>query len=55
MANRWWVYQRERFPVLVHGALIGAFSLSAVCCSALLRGDVDAKAPVRLVTSNNAA
>ena len=22
MANRWWVYQRERFPVLAHGLLI---------------------------------
>jgi len=35
---RWWVYQRERFPVLAHGALIVAFSLSAVCYSALIRG-----------------
>src|SRR5262249_2790594 len=38
MANRWWVYQRERFPVLAHGLLIAAFSFSAVCFSALLRG-----------------
>jgi 4-hydroxybenzoate polyprenyltransferase len=38
--NRWWIYQRERFPVLAHGPLIAAFSLSAVCCSSLLRGDV---------------
>src|SRR6266545_2233548 len=38
MANRWWVYQRERFPVLGHGPLIAAFSFSAVCFSALLRG-----------------
>src|SRR6266571_4886269 len=37
MANRWWVYQRERFPVLGHGPLIAAFSFSAVCFSALLR------------------
>ena len=36
--NKWWVYQRERFPVIAHGALIAAFSLSAVCFSALLRG-----------------
>ena len=37
-ANRWWVYQRERFPVFAHGALIAAFSLSAVGYSAALRG-----------------
>lgn len=38
MTSRWWVYQRERFPVLAHGALILAFSGSAVALSALLRG-----------------
>lgn len=38
MASRWWVYQRERFPVVAHGALILAFSGSAVALSALLRG-----------------
>lgn len=38
MANRWWVYQQERFPVLAHGPLILAFSLSAMSYSALLRG-----------------
>jgi 4-hydroxybenzoate polyprenyltransferase len=38
MPNRWWVYQRERFPLLGHGLLIAAFSFSAVCFSALLRG-----------------
>lgn len=36
--NRWWIYQRERFPVLAHGPLILAFSLSSVCFSSLLRG-----------------
>ena len=39
MTSRWWVYQRERFPVLAHGALILAFSGSAVALSALLRDD----------------
>ena len=39
VTNRWWIYQRERFPVFAHGPLIAAFSLSAVCCSSLLRGD----------------
>jgi 4-hydroxybenzoate polyprenyltransferase len=38
MQPRWWVYQRERFPVFAHGLLILSFSLSAVCFSALLRG-----------------
>jgi 4-hydroxybenzoate polyprenyltransferase len=38
MANRWWVYQRERFPVVGHGLLIAAFSSSALAYSALLRG-----------------
>lgn len=35
---RWWIYQRERFPVLAHGPLIAAFSSSAVAFSFLLRG-----------------
>ena len=26
---RWWIYQRERFPLLGHGPLIAAFSFSA--------------------------
>jgi 4-hydroxybenzoate polyprenyltransferase len=37
-AARWWVYQKERFPVLAHGPLILAFSFSAVSFSFLLRG-----------------
>ncbi|HEY5793021.1 MAG TPA: UbiA family prenyltransferase [Chthoniobacterales bacterium] len=37
--NRWWIYQRERFPILAHGPLILAFSLSSVCFSSLLRQD----------------
>ncbi len=36
--NRWWIYQRERFPLAAHGPLIFAFSFSAVSFSALLRG-----------------
>jgi 4-hydroxybenzoate polyprenyltransferase len=35
--NRWWIYQKERFPVLAHGPLIAAFSACAVSFSALLR------------------
>ncbi len=38
IASRWWVYQRERFPVFAHAPLILAFSLSAIAYSALLRG-----------------
>ena len=36
--GRWWVYQRERFPLVAHAPLIAAFSSAAVCLSALLRG-----------------
>jgi 4-hydroxybenzoate polyprenyltransferase len=36
--TRWWIYQRERFPVFAHGPLIAAFSSSAVAFSFLLRG-----------------
>ena len=35
---RLWIYQSERFPLVAHGVLILAFSVSAVCYSALLRG-----------------
>ncbi len=38
MANRWQIYQQERFPVLAHTPLIAALSLSAVSFSSLLRG-----------------
>jgi 4-hydroxybenzoate polyprenyltransferase len=44
--SRWWVYQRERFPVLAHGLLIGAFSMSALCASSLLRNDVNLPNPL---------
>ena len=37
--NRWWTYQRERFPVFGHGPLILAFSSSAIAFSAQLHGD----------------
>ena len=35
--RRWWIYQTERFPLVSHGVLIAAFSLSAVCYSRLRR------------------
>ena len=37
--TRWITYQRERFPLLAHGPLVAAFSLSAVCFSRLVRGE----------------
>jgi len=36
--GRWNVYQKERFPLLAHGPLIGAFSFCAVSYAARLRG-----------------
>lgn len=41
---RWWVYQRERFPLVAHAPLIAAFSSAAVCLSALLRGEARPRA-----------
>lgn len=38
--QRWWIYQRERFPIFAHGLLIASFSLSAVSFSMLLRNDI---------------
>ena len=37
--NRWWSYQRERFPLFAHAPLVAAFSFSAVSYSSLLRGN----------------
>ena len=36
--RRWWIYQRERFPIFAHGLLIAVFSFSAISFSQLLRG-----------------
>jgi hypothetical protein len=36
--KRWWIYQKERFPLMAHGPLIAAFSACAVAFSSLLRG-----------------
>ncbi len=38
MLNRWWIYQRERFPIVAHSVLIAVFSGSAFGYSVLLRG-----------------
>ncbi len=33
---RWWIYKKERFPIIAHGLLIAAFSSCAVAYSSLL-------------------
>jgi 4-hydroxybenzoate polyprenyltransferase len=35
---KWWIYQRERFPVLLHGLVIAAFSSCAVAYTVLVDG-----------------
>ena len=35
--HRWWIYQKERFPLAVNGPLVAVFSLGALYHSALLR------------------
>ncbi len=37
---RWWIYQRERFPLAGHAPLILSFSFCAVAFSARLRADI---------------
>jgi 4-hydroxybenzoate polyprenyltransferase len=37
-ARKWWIYQRERFPVVANGLLIASFSFCAVSLSRVLRG-----------------
>lgn len=36
--NRWWIYQKERFPIAKHGLLIAIFSAGAIGCSHQLTG-----------------
>jgi 4-hydroxybenzoate polyprenyltransferase len=36
--RRWWIYQRERFPLVAHAPLVAVFSASAIVFSATLRG-----------------
>lgn len=38
MKNRWWIYQKQRFPVATHGLLIAVFSYCVVNYSTLVRG-----------------
>jgi hypothetical protein len=49
--NRWWIYQRERFPLLTHGILIALFSLSAVAYSRFLIESGSRPAPRELIAA----
>ena len=49
--RRWWVYQRERFPLLRHGPLILAFSFSAVAFSWMLRSPAGWPSPLSAVVA----
>jgi 4-hydroxybenzoate polyprenyltransferase len=49
MANRWWIYQRERFPLAAHGPLVAAFSFSALSFSSMLRGETQLPDPRAIV------
>lgn len=43
--NRWWIYQKERFPVFSNGLLIAIFSASAVGYSLLIRAATERSLP----------
>ena len=49
--RRWWVYQRERFPLVQHGPLIFAFSFSAVAFSWMLRSPTGWPSPLSVVVA----
>jgi hypothetical protein len=38
MANRWWTYQKERFPVFVFGVFVAAVCLGVIVASSVARG-----------------
>jgi len=40
LLKRFWIYQKERFPLLGHGLLVAAFSFSAIAYSRICRGAV---------------
>ena len=39
MTNRWWIYQKERFPIFAHGPLVIVFCLAVLLFSGLQAGD----------------
>lgn len=38
MTNRWWIYQKERFPLFAHGPLVIIFCLAVMLFSSLQQG-----------------
>jgi 4-hydroxybenzoate polyprenyltransferase len=40
MTNRWWVYQKERFPIFAHGPMVIVFCLSIMLFSSLQEGEI---------------
>jgi len=49
--QRWYTYQKERFPLAGHGPLIAVFSASAVCFSCMLRAPGSAPRTASLVVA----
>ena len=48
MSNRWWIYQKERFPLFAHGALILVFCLSVMLFSSLQQEQFEMPSLLRL-------
>ncbi len=40
MTNRWWIYQKERFPIFAHGPMVIVFCLSIMLFSSLQADDL---------------
>ncbi len=40
MNNRWWIYQKERFPVFAHGPMVILFCLSVMLFSSLQQREI---------------
>jgi len=40
MNNRWWIYQKSRFPVFAHGPMVVIFCLSVMLFSSLQQGEI---------------
>lgn len=49
--ERWWIYQRERFPIFQHAPLVCVFALSGLCYSSLLRGQQNWPSMQALITA----
>ncbi len=49
--KRWWIYQRERFPLASYGPMVLAFSLSALVFSRLLRGETSFPGPLAITVA----